>query len=272
MSSPSRRRAPRVAILDWLDVPTATEFVLYREHFAEMGIDCAIGDPRHTEFRDGVLLLDGRPVDLIYKRVLLSELVEQCGVDSPVVRAVRERAVCMVDGFRCKVLHKKASLAALSDEANRHLFDAEERRTIDDCVPWTRVVRERRTQFGGTEIDLVPFILGERERFVLKPNDDYGGRGITLGWTSSASAWEAAVAAALTAPFIAQERVAIPRESYPGWLDGRVELLERQYDTAPFVSHGEYMDGLLTRLSTDTLLNVTAGGGSTVPTFLVQRR
>jgi hypothetical protein len=43
-------------------------------------------------------------------------------------------------------------------------------------------------------------------------------------------------------------------------------------DTAPFVVHGEYMEGQLTRLSTAALLNVTAGGGSTVPTFIVEKR
>jgi hypothetical protein len=32
------------------------------------------------------------------------------------------------------------------------------------------------------------------------------------------------------------------------------------------------MDGYLTRLSTAALLNVTAGGGSTVPTFMIEKR
>jgi hypothetical protein len=32
------------------------------------------------------------------------------------------------------------------------------------------------------------------------------------------------------------------------------------------------MCGCLTRLSTASLLNVTAGGGSTVPTFVVDKR
>jgi hypothetical protein len=43
-------------------------------------------------------------------------------------------------------------------------------------------------------------------------------------------------------------------------------------DTAPFIFYGEYVDGCLTRLATDPLLNVTAGGGSSVPTFVVARR
>ena len=55
------------------------------------------------------------------------ELVERGGIDHPMLRAVRDRAVCMVNPPRCKILHKKASLAVLSDERNAQLFDADER-------------------------------------------------------------------------------------------------------------------------------------------------
>ncbi|HEX6316555.1 MAG TPA: hypothetical protein VFZ73_16905 [Gemmatimonadaceae bacterium] len=266
------RARPRIAILDWLDVPTRTEFELFQAHFHALGLECVIDDPRHADYRGGKLFVQDAPVDLIYKRVLISELVEQCGLDSAVVRAVRERAVCMVNGFRCKLLHKKASLAVLSDEANAGLFDTTERLAIADCVPWTRVVAERITTWRGAEVDLLRLILDLREWLVLKPNDEYGGKGITLGWTVDDSTWEQAVHAALATPHIVQERVEVPSEPYPSWVDGRVEVIERQFDTAPFVTNGAYMEGLLTRLSTAVLLNVTAGGGSTVPTFLVAKR
>jgi hypothetical protein len=263
---------PRIAILDWSDVPTITEFELFQSHFRSMGLECVIDDPHNVDYTGGKLVVQGSPVDLIYKRVLISELIEQCGLESPLVRAVRDRAVCMVDGFRCKVLHKKASLAVLSDEINAPMFPTDERLTIAGCIPWTRVVAERTTTWRGAAVDLVRLILDRREWLVLKPNDDYGGKGITLGWTVDAAAWEAAVQAALASPHIVQERVEIPSESYPSWVDGRVELVDRQYDTAPFITNGEYMEGLLTRLSTAALLNVTAGGGSTVPTFIAHPR
>lgn len=263
---------PRIAILDWDDVPTRTEFELYQSHFHALGLECVIDDPRNVEYRDGALMVQGARADLVYKRVLISELVEQCGLDSPLVRAVRDKAVCMVDGFRCKALHKKASLAVLSDEANAAMFPTDERLAIARCIPWTRIVEPRTTTWRGSAVDLIRLILDLREWLVLKPNDDYGGKGITLGWTVDAATWEAAVQAAMASPHIVQERVEIPSEPYPSWVDGRLEVLDRQYDTAPFVTNGEYMEGLLTRLSTAVLLNVTAGGGSTVPTFIARRR
>ena len=266
------RAKPRIAILDWDDVPTHSEFEIYQQHFAAMGLEAVIDDPRRCEYRNGKLWVKGQPADLIYKRVLISELVETCGMEHDVVRAIRDGAVCLANGFRSKILHKKASLAVLSDESNADTFRPDELEAIHDCIPWTRVVRERRTTVAGETVDLVPWMLDRKDELVLKPNDEYGGKGITLGWTVNGSEWEAAVRDALTQPFIVQKRVAIPTEAYPSWVDGRLHILDRMLDTAPFISHGLYMEGVLTRLSTSALLNVTAGGGSTIPGFVVQPR
>ena len=267
-----RRDRPRIAIVDWPDVPTRNEFILFQRYFHEMGLECVIVDPRALDYRGGRLYADGGPVDVIYKRVLLHELVQEGGLDQPMIRAVRDRAVCMVNPFHCKILHKKASLAVLSDERNALRFRPDELEAIRAHIPWTRVVEERRTVYRGESIDLLPFIAGHRERLVLKPNDDYGGAGIVLGWTVDGDEWERATATALASPYIVQERVKIPSEPYPSLVDGRLQVYDRMLDTAPFVCYGEYAEGCLTRLSTAALLNVTAGGGSTVPVFVVEKR
>jgi uncharacterized circularly permuted ATP-grasp superfamily protein len=178
----------------------------------------------------------------------------------------------MVNPFCCKLLHKKASLAVLQDERNAHLFDRDELAAIEAHIPWTRLIEERRTVRSGQPIDLVPFILEHREQLVLKPNDDYGGRGVVLGWLVDQRGWEQAVQTALAEPYIVQERVALPSEPFPSLRDGRLQVSDRLLDTDPYVFYGTYVDGCLTRLSTEALLNVTAGGGSTVPTFVAAKR
>jgi hypothetical protein len=267
-----RRERPAIGILDWRDVPTYSEFVLYRDYFAAMGIACVIADVRDTEYRGGKLYAAGQPIDLIYKRVLINELIERGGLDHPIVRAVRERAVCMANPFRCKVLHKKASLAVLSDERNVDLFTEAELRVIEAHVPWTRVVEERRTRKDGREVDLLPFVAEHRAQLVLKPNDDYGGAGVVLGWETDAEAWAAALGRAREVPHIVQQRVELPAEAFPSLVDGSLVVADRILDTAPFVFEGAFADGCLTRISTAALVNVTAGGGSTVPTFIAEPR
>ena len=267
-----RTGRPRIAILDWAEVPTRNEFVLFQDYFRRQGLDCVIADPRSAGYAGGRLTLEGGPVDLIYKRVLLSELVERGGVDHPVLRAVRDGTVCMVNPPACKILHKKSSLAVLSDERNAGLFADDELEAIRQHIPWTRVVEERRTVHDGTEIDLLEWAARHREQLVLKPHDEYGGKGIVLGWETDDTGWEAALKAALDEPYIVQQRIELPAEPYPSMVDGRVVIADRMVDTAPYATYGAYIDGCLSRLSTAALLNVTAGGGSQTPTFVVEHR
>jgi len=265
---------PRIAIVDWDEVPTQSEFRLYQDYFRRQGYRCEIASPIGMTYRKGGKLTsaDGYEIDVVYKRVLLSELVERGGADHPILRAVRDGALCMVNPPSCKILHKKASLAVLSDERNAHLFDAEERREISATIPWTRVVEERTTQYEGREVDLLDLIERNRSQLVLKPNDEYGGKGIVLGWEVDDDGWRDAMKQALAEPYIVQRRIPLPIEAYPSVIDGKVQLIDRMVDTAPYVAMSGYLDGCLSRLGTAALLNVTAGGGSQTPSFIVEHR
>ncbi len=264
--------APRVAILDWREVPTFSEFVLFYDYFKAMGIEARIVDPREVEYRAGKLMAGDYHITLIYKRVLIGELIERGGIDHPVVRAVRDHAVCMVNSFRCKILFKKASLAALSDERNAAMFSPGQQAAIARHIPWTRVMEPRKTVIDGTEIDLVPWASQNKDRLVLKPNDDYGGKGIVLGWTVDQREWDDAIRTALAQPYVVQQKVRLPREAFPSFEGQSLQVIDRMLDTNPYVAFGAFMHGCLTRISTEALVNVTAGGGSTVPTFLVEPR
>jgi glutathionylspermidine synthase len=263
---------PRIAIVDWDEVPTQSEFRLFQEYFRRQGYECDILNPAACEFSGGALRGPHGTIDVIYKRVLLHELVERGGLAHPILQAVRARAVCMVNPPSCKILHKKASLAVLSDERNASLFIPEELAEIAATIPWTRVVEQRHTVHDGVDVDLLEHIAANREQLVLKPNDEYGGKGIVLGWEVNDEQWQASLGTALAEPYIVQQRIPLPREAYPSLVDGKVEFAERMVDTAPFVANGDYLDGCLSRLGTAALLNVTAGGGSQTPSFIVERR
>ncbi|MCG3139615.1 MAG: hypothetical protein HDKAJFGB_00509 [Anaerolineae bacterium] len=265
---------PNIAILDWKEVPTYSEFVLFQEYFQAQGYAAEIVDPRACEYRNGKLTANGFEIQLVYKRVLISELVERgdLGLEHPVIRAVRDNAVCMVNPFACKILHKKASLAVLTDERNQALFDAEEWRALQKFIPWTRVLEERKTVYNGAPIDLMPFLAQNKDEFVVKPNDEYGGKGVVLGWTVSQSEWEQLLRDRLQEPSIVQRRVALPEEPFPSYVDDTVQIYDRMLDTDPYIWYGAFMSGSLCRLSTAALVNVTAGGGSTVPTFVIEPR
>jgi uncharacterized circularly permuted ATP-grasp superfamily protein len=266
---------PRVAILDWSGLPTATEFEMFRDYFAERQLPTVICTPDDLRFRDGRLLasLDGAetPVTIVFKRVLTSEFLVHYGDEAlqhPLALAYAAGACVVVNSFRAKLLHKKSIFALLTDEQFQGEFSAEEREAVERHIPWTRVLRPGPSSYQGDTVDLLDFTRANRDRLLLKPNDEYGGKGITIGWESSADEWDAAIKAGLESPSVVQEKVMIAYEPYPTLVDGQLQIGQRLVDSDPFL-FGSAVDGCLCRLSTVTLLNVTAGGGSTVPVFVI---
>lgn len=263
---------PQIAILDWHEVPTLTEHEICRDYFERKGYQARLADPRALEYHDGHLWSDNFRIDIVYKRVLYSELFGVLGEENPFINAMRDRNVFVTNSISAKMMAKKASLAFMSDEQNRHLFTPEQQLAIDAHIPWTRLVSERKTTYNGQKIDLTEFILANKDKLVLKPNDEYGGKGVVIGWEASDEGWEAALKQALITPHVVQERVQIVTRKFPMWLNGELDISPRFIDADPYVFYGEEVYGCLTRLSPVSLLNVTAGGGSVVPTVIVEKK
>ena len=266
-----RAQPPTMAIVDWREVPTWTEFELLRDAFTAAGVPTVVCDPRNLDFRDGTLYADGRAVDLVYRRVLINDIIARRSDCEPLLAAYAKHAVCVANTFRCKLPHKKAFFAVLTDPANASLFSAAERAVIDAHVPWTRLVADTRAERRGHQTSLLELARADRESLVLKPNDEYGGTGVILGWEADAAQWEAALDVALKdAPgrWVLQERIPVRRELFPMFdASGHVEMRDMLVDLAPYLFRGR-MSGYLTRLSASGLANVTSGGGQ-VPAFIV---
>ncbi len=117
-------------------------------------------------------------------------------------------------------------------------------------------------------LDLIPFIAQNRQKLVLKPNAEYGGRGVVLGWECEEAHWSEALQNAIDTSYVVQERVPVGRERYPSLIQGEIRFEERYFDLDPYVWEGSSVEGCGVRLSKLALLNV-AGGGSAVPMFVL---
>lgn len=264
------RERPGIGIVDWKEVNTRTEFEICRAYFESQGYPTIIVDPDELDYRGGWLRAGDFRIDLIYKRVVTGELLARGGLRHPIVRATQERAVCTVNAFRVQMLFKKAIFALLDDPANESLFNAEEVASLRCHVPWTRRLREGHTTYHTRKIDLLEFVLAGRDRLVLKPNSDYGGRGVVLGWECDDAKWRQSVLDALGASFIVQERVEILRQTFPTLVDDRIAFENRYVDFDPYTWNGDEVEGAGVRLSSSALLNVTAGGGSATPVLILE--
>jgi hypothetical protein len=260
---------PTIAIVDYDEVPTRTEHHLFQEFFSQEGYPALVCDPRHLEYENGILRYGDTSIDIVYKRLLVNEFLEKISELGALLRAAQDRAITLVNPFRCKPIHKKAIFSVLTDDGVQELFTKEERAAIAAHVPWTRRVKEGKTSHHGQDIDLPAFIRKNRDHLVMKPNDEYGGKGVFIGWEMDETAWERALVESLASSYVVQEKVDLQKEAFPE-LAPTLRLKDLVVDLDPFIFNGE-VEGFLTRLSGSSLANVTSGGGQ-VPAFLVTPR
>jgi hypothetical protein len=269
-----RNEKPVIGIIDYAGLSTQPEFELCQEFFTQQGYQTIIADPRTLVYENGRLkTAEGVVLDMIYRRVLTNEFLDHWNDVQAMWNAYKDGNVCVANPFRSKLLHKKSIFAIITDERVMPHFTAEEQEAIKSAVPWTRLVREGKTQrFDGTEIDLLSWMKENQQNLVVKPNDEYGGKGVYIGWAMSEAEWAAAMVEAQETPFVVQWKVKAPKVPFPVWgsAEDAVVWEPQTIDLDPFVIFGK-AHGFLTRLSTNDLCNVTAGGGI-VPTFIVSRK
>lgn len=259
---------PAFAIVDFLDVPTYNEFVLIKEYLERFGYPCEICDPRNLECKDGWIYANGRKIDILYRRLLMNEFHDVLDESQAYLDGYKAQKTCYLNSFRSKLVHKKSIFAYLTDSHYTRILNTLQLQAIREHIPWTRVVRPQQTNYQGRMVDLIDYVRANREKFVLKPNDEYGGKGVVLGFESSESEWDSGLAMALQHGYVVQEIVDIHREPFmmktgEGWMEVPTVL-----DLDPYIN-GPLMGGCLTRTSTSNLANVTAGGG-TLPTFILR--
>jgi hypothetical protein len=269
-------RQPQMLIVDWKEVPTWSEFEILKERFEALRVPVVLADPRELDWDGKNLSAKGTKIDLVYRRVLINDIVARPRECAPLVKAYESQTVCVANNFRCKIPHVKAFFAVLTEQKNAKLFSSEELDVIRQHVPWTRVVEDVETDYQGRPIALLDYIRKNQNDLVLKPSDEYGGTGVTLGWEVAAGDWENAIQSALPGEspakehscWIVQEKISMRRGEFPYiGADGKVEFRDMLVDLAPYMFRGK-LAGFLTRLSASSLANVTSGGGQ-IPAFRV---
>jgi hypothetical protein len=225
---------PNIAILEFRDPTGRSEYEIYRDYFRAEGFQAELVSPDQLEYRNGVLRSGNFDIDLIYRRISVQEFLLRFTLNHPLVHAYRDHKVCVVNSFRSELSHKKAMFALLTDESLTAKFPINERKAIREHVPWTRFVKSGKTQYRDETIDdLIEYIRQNREKLVLRPNDEYSDMHSFIGYEHDEGSWARAVREALRAPYVVQERVKPARTVFPLMNYGHLEFKEMQVDVQP---------------------------------------
>jgi hypothetical protein len=260
--APMAPLSPTIAIVDMADAPTTAEFHLVARDLNEHGIAAIVASPDDLRYDGAALFVGATRVHMVYRRLLVSDFLARYGLDHPLAAAYRHGGTCVASSFRCKIAHKKLALAAIVDPSNPLQLNEAQRASLYPLIPpMTRLDEATKLEARVAQ-----------QLTVLKPNDNYGGRGVVIGWECSSGEWRAALDAAAKDDYILQIRALARYEMFPIFdpdaPEKGVHLERLLVDCNPFVFRNGVLGGLLTRLSPNAIVNV-AQGGQAVPTFVV---
>ncbi|MCS7024170.1 MAG: hypothetical protein NZV14_05180 [Bryobacteraceae bacterium] len=264
-------KQPNIAIVE-LKQPFQTtesaEYGLLAEAFRKLGYLTEVVNLDQLEYKNRVLRRGDFSIDLVYRCVRVSDFLLRHDLSHPLVRAYRDRAVCMVNSFRAELARKKAIFDLLTDDALTQSFPPAERKVIRESIPWTRVVHETTTTYGDQRVDLLDFIQRNRQTLVLRPNDDSSDLHEYRGWETDDAGWERALKTALRHPYVVQEKTEPSTAVFPVMQWGSVEMKTVRVDVLPHHLIGRVQG------ATSWISAVDSGRFSTlsgvVPTFLVE--
>lgn len=210
-------KKPNVAIVEFRQqfAAASSDHALLADFFTREGFPTEVVSPEHLEYRNNVLRKGDFTIDILYRRIKVQEFLVRFDLNHPLVRAYKERAVCMVNSFRADIGSKRVIFDLLTDEKITAKFPVAERRAIKEFVPWTRLVQAVRTSHNGRMVDLPEFVLKHRNKLVLKPNDDSTDLHPVRGAEVDDMAWEKALRQAMRSPFVVQEAVEPAHAVFP---------------------------------------------------------
>jgi hypothetical protein len=217
-------------------------------HFRQMGHRAATLVPAECRPEDW---------DLLYRHVW----AHRTPPEAPFARALREPARWALANPVNGLLEAKALFARLSECAEDQGLAA--RAGLDEAE---RAAAARLPVTRRMTPELVPRLLAEREKWVLKRSWDYGGKSVHLGAEMEPAAWEAAVRAAAAdrqgGGFVAQERVFAARRPATRVTPEGVARGELYRDISTYCGLGEVAPhGSVVRAAASPVVNILGGGG-----------
>jgi len=268
-----KTKKPNVAILEFrqpFQAAASGESSLIANIFRKDGLPVEVVSPDQLEYRNGVLRRGDFAIDLVFRRIKVQEFLLRFDLSHPLLRAYREHAVCVVNNFRSELAQKKAMFDLLTDESITSGFPAAERRVLKEFVPWTRLVQETKTKYHNRTVDLPDFILHNRQKLVLKPNDEGVDQHSFRGSEVDDAVWERALRTALRSPYVVQEVVEPVMDVFPVLQYGHLEMQKMRVDVHPHSYLGKVQG------CSSWLTAVGPSGFSTVsgvaPTFLLESK
>ncbi len=177
---PGAVESPVIAVVDYAESISGDEIDEFIELMAERGISMRFTDIRDLTYEGGVLADAQGPIDCVWRRVVISEMLEKpCPGADAFMRAAQEGRVPIIGSFRTWPCATKTVFAVLHDPVAETFLTPDEVDYVKRHVPATYLMEP--------DTDLARF--AEKNRWIAKPREGYNSVGVVAGADCTEQEW-----------------------------------------------------------------------------------
>lgn len=253
---------PNVAIVDFLENGTVSEFEVFKSKFIDRRINTQICDIRDLKWDGKHCTTPSKmKVDVIYRRAVTADVMEHYEAVQPFIAAVKAGAVCLIGEFKTQIVHNKKLFKVIQRKETLEFLNRKEREFVKAHFPRTITLSLKELEENQ---DVAESIFADREKWIVKPEDSYGAKGVYAGIDCSEAVWKREVEAVMGRGYIAQEYVPPYREEN---FDG--SRWKGTSNLAGLYFYGGKFTGVYSRVSFDNIIS-TEYNEIALPTFIVK--
>lgn len=173
---------PNVAIVDFIESGTSSEFEVFKKSFTKKGYNTIIVDPRKLEYRDGHLYFEDFKIDLVYRRIVTFELIEKANEIPDFIEAYKNKSFCCIGSIKSQIVHNKIIFKILHDEDTLELLSKEERKFVKKHIPVTGLFKDNANIYNK--------VLDDKDKYIMKPLDLNASQGVYTGRDLTQEEWK----------------------------------------------------------------------------------
>ncbi|MGI6006324.1 MAG: glutathionylspermidine synthase family protein [Ruminococcus sp.] len=178
-----KKERPYVAIVDFLEHCSITEFEEFKRRFEAAGYETEICEITELKYRDHVLYSpSGHTVDVIYRRAVTSDIMTHYNEVKDFLDAVKHQDVCIIGSFCTQIIHNKWLFYVLHRQETLDFLTEEEQKFVKAHVPDTDLLTDSQ--------ETLEHVRTNKNTYIIKPLDSYASRGVYAGIDFSEEEWE----------------------------------------------------------------------------------
>lgn len=248
---------PNVVIADIIDHEN-TEFEYFKELFEKKSLNCKIADIRDFVKKDDGVYVDDMKVDLVYRRLVTSDLLEYKNEAKDFIDGYMNSDFIAIGSFRSTLFYTKDIFRILLDKKTLEFLDEEEREFVKKHIPFTQ-----RFDYEKDYEELI----ANKDKYILKPIYGYASKGIFVGKEMNKEQFKKALDEIKDIEYIYQEYYEVDPMKYVVF-DPDAKLKEFSFVTGLFIYNKKFISPY-TRIGTDNLIS-SAREYFTIPAMLIE--